>query len=84
MIGLLVTYEQGGKALTLARVSNRSLLLSVAREAISEKRQQAEALSDIDEVLSVVADEDADSLERKLTMLIPELGISTAATSAVQ
>lgn len=72
---LLIAYESadGSKALPVAKVDSRDVLLAAARRAIEEKRSEAEGLAGIDPNLGILADEEAKRLERTLSALIPEL-----------
>jgi hypothetical protein len=74
---LLIVYESadGTKALPVAKVDNRALLLNAARQAVDEKRSEAEGLSHLDGDLGMMAVEEANRLERTLAALIPELGV---------
>jgi hypothetical protein len=73
---LLIVYESadGSKALPVATVDSPALLLSAARQAIDTKRSEAEGLNRVDSNLGMIAQEEANRLERTLAALIPELG----------
>jgi hypothetical protein len=62
-----------GRALTVARVADRGLLLAAAEAAIDEAQAQAEQLAEADPILGRVQHEDAERLRRVLGILLPEL-----------
>jgi hypothetical protein len=75
---LLVYAPQGGKPVTVARVSRRNVVVQVAEAAIAEAQVRAELFRETDEVLGGVEREEVIRLERVLKMFVPEL--STDAT----
>jgi hypothetical protein len=67
-------YESNfGRPLTAAKITNRKVLLEVARTAIREAYERAEAVSSMDEFVGEIQAEEAARLERVLKKLIPEL-----------
>ncbi len=72
---LLIVYEsaEGDKAVPVALIDSRALLLSAARYVISVKRSEAEGLGRVDANVGMMAREEANRLERTLAALLPEL-----------
>ena len=70
---LLIVYESadGAKALPVAKVDNRALLIGAARQAVQERRSEAAGLGRVDSNLGIIATEEANRLERTLAALIP-------------
>jgi hypothetical protein len=66
----------GGSPVTLARVSDRGALVSVAREAIKESRRQTEEMSHEDELLGQLQHEESNRLQRALELVVPELCVT--------
>jgi len=73
--GLAILYEpEAGRPLTVARISDRRLLVEAAEAAIREAWDQASALQDADEVLGAFQHEEAERIRRVLHLLVPEVG----------
>jgi hypothetical protein len=71
---LAILYEpERGRPLTVARVSDRQLLVAAAEAAIAEAEERAQALSEADEFLGAVQHEEAARVRRVLGILLPEL-----------
>ena len=78
-VNLYITFEpERGKAVTVARVRDRSLLLDAAERAILEAESDAEALVTEDEILSELQRQDAARLRRALQLIIPEMAFAGA------
>ena len=71
--GLAILYEGEGRPLTVARVSDRHLLVAAAEAAIREAEERAEGIGQVDDVLGAVEHEDAWRLRRVLGILLPEM-----------
>ena len=67
-----------GDALTLAKVRNRSILLSAARAAIAEAERDASEAEISDPVLGVLQRSECLRLEQVLSRLLPEIGLNHA------
>lgn len=83
---LLIAYRSpnGVRALPVAEVDDRDLLVTAARRAITGKRSEVDGLNSCDPELAMLAAEEADRLERALGLLIPELrGARRTATPAL-
>jgi hypothetical protein len=73
-LGLYITLEPAeGKPVTLARVSDRSLLTGAARTAIREAEEKVELMAAEDEVLGTLQLQEAGRLRKALELVIPEL-----------
>jgi hypothetical protein len=73
-LGLYITLESAvGKPVTLARVSDRSLLTGAARTAIREAEEKAELMAAEDEDLGILQLQEAARLRTALEYVIPEL-----------
>jgi hypothetical protein len=69
-----ILYEpERGRPLTVARVSDRRLLVAAAEAAIAEADERALALGDADAFLGAVQREEAERVRRVLAILVPEL-----------
>jgi hypothetical protein len=69
-----ILYEpERGRPLTVARVSNRELLLIVASAAVAEAEERARQLGCADETLGAVQREETARLRRVLELLVPDL-----------
>jgi hypothetical protein len=76
--GLAILYEpEAGRPLTVARISDRRLLVAAAEAAIREARDHASALQDADEILGAVQQEEAERIRRVLGLLVPEVDSQT-------
>lgn len=74
---LAILYEpERGRPLTVARITDRQLLIAAARAAIAEAESRAEMLGDVDPVLGAVQREESARMGRVLRMVIPELRAS--------
>ena len=72
--GLAILYEpEAGRPLTVARITDRRLLVAAAEAAIREAQDQASALQDADEVLGAFQHEEAERIRRVLGLLVPEV-----------
>jgi hypothetical protein len=71
---LLVALEDNGKALAIARVTDREVLLNAVTAAIREKYEQADRLHDNSPILGATAREEAERLSRTLYQLLEEGG----------
>ncbi len=69
----IVYRGQIGHPLTAAVVEDRELLVAVAKAAIAEAHEKADAMEEVDEFVASLQLEEAERLERVLTRLIPEL-----------
>ncbi len=79
--GLLIAFEPpNGKAVTLARVANRRLLLAAAVAAIAEADHKAAAMETEHEVLAALQRDEAARLRRALEFVLPELKNSSPVT----
>jgi hypothetical protein len=71
---LAILYEPDrGRPLTVARVSDRNLLVAAAEAAIAEAEDRARALAEADEFLGAVQREEAARMRRVLGIFLPEL-----------
>ena len=80
MIGLLIVYEHGGKALALTRVDDSELLRMAARRAIEARRAEVTRAAALDSNLRRIAEHDCQCLEEKLSQLVPGLIIEAPST----
>ncbi len=78
---LLVYAPQGGRPVTVARVSSRNVVVQVAEAAIAEAQVRAELFRETDEVLGGVEREEVIRLERVLKIFMPELLIDVTPRS---
>jgi hypothetical protein len=73
-VSLLLVYEPaGGRALTVARVTDPRMLLDAAQVAILAAELRAEELTAADRVLGEVERAEAGRLRKVLSLLVPEL-----------
>ena len=71
-VALYIALEPGrGRPVSLARLDDPTMLRQVARAAVLNARQQAIRASGVDQTLGVIRSEEADQLERRLSLLIP-------------
>jgi hypothetical protein len=79
MFTLAIVYTpEGGRTLSLARISDLSLLRSAAAIALREAELQAESLMAQDRVLGMVQAEEVAKLRRILSaVMTPEYDLST-------
>jgi hypothetical protein len=74
MIALYIALEpSAGESITIARVSDRSLLIGAAKTAIEEAFDQATQATALDPGLGVLHQAEANRLSEALRRLIPEL-----------
>jgi hypothetical protein len=72
-VSLNLTYHTPAGKLSVAEISDTSLLKRVARIAIKEAHASAEEMAAIDAVIGSVRFEEAMRLARVLALLIPDL-----------
>jgi hypothetical protein len=74
MVALYIALEPSdGDSITIARVSDRSLLIGAARTAIAEAFDQATQAAALDPNIGVLHQAEANRLSEALRKLIPEL-----------
>ena len=74
MVALYIALEPPhGDSITIARVSDRALLIGAARTAMAEARDQASRAAAEDPGLGVLQQAEANRLSEALHRLIPEL-----------
>jgi len=74
MLSLHIVYQNdAGKAISAARVSDRLLLIQVAKKAIKEARNRAKSLMKVDSLIGEFQRDEAERLEKFLIILIPEI-----------
>lgn len=74
MLSLYIAYQnETGKAISAAKINDRSLLLQAANQAIYDARDRAKALKKINPLIGRFQHKEAERLEKLLTSLIPEL-----------
>jgi hypothetical protein len=72
-VNVLLTVERNGRAVALGRVKNQEIVRQVARQAIMEKRAEAQLVSLVDRELGIVARGELRQIERILGSLISGL-----------
>jgi hypothetical protein len=65
--------KDAGRSLALARIEDRTVLVTAARAAISEAEARAEGVQECDEVLGELHREEVSRLKNSLERLIPDL-----------
>ena len=74
MISLHIVYQdETGKAISAAKVNDKSLLLRTAERAIYEMQDRAKEMRKLNPLFGRFGHRDAKRLEKLLTTLIPEL-----------